>query len=260
MDNSAFNHQTLNVDPKQGEREYFARIGEEGRRHAMGKPFSDVNCRQYLMNTCAILSLIPEKPARIVEFGCGTGWLSLILAERGFEVTGIDISPDAITIASELRDQKKLTNVAFQVADYEEVKIEPLADYVIFHDALHHAESEDAAMAAAYAALVPGGMVICIEPGDGHSQSAVSLNAVKEFGVHEKDMPPRKIISYAKKAGFKRWLVLPWPWDHLRHIYRSTYAKSINEGNIYGRKVLGLIRAFKTLFMHRAQGVVLIWK
>lgn len=247
-------------DPKQGEREYFARIGEAGRQHALRKPFSDENCTHYLINVSVFLSLMRPAPARVVEFGCGTGWLSLIFAERGYEVVGVDISPDAIALANQLRDDRKLTGATFQVGDYEEVRIDPAADIVVFHDALHHAESEDAALRAAYAALKPGGMVICIEPGDGHSQSPTSLWAVKEFGVHEKDMPPRKIIHHAKAAGFRRHMVLPWPWDHLRFIYRPAYSRATSPGDLRGRKFLGLLRALRNLFRTRAQGVVLLWK
>ncbi len=247
-------------DPKQGEREYFARIGEAGRRHAMRKPFSDENCHHYLINISVFLSLMRPAPARVVEFGCGTGWLSLIFAERGYEVVGVDISPDAIAIAEQLRQERQIPNASFRVADYEEVKIDPPADYVIFHDALHHAESEDAAMRAAYAALAPDGTVICIEPGDGHSQSATSIRAVQEFGVHEKDMPPRKIIHRARAAGFRRHTVLPWAWDHMRFVYRPAYAKATGPSDLRGKKFLGMLRVLRNLFRHRAQGIVLLWK
>ena len=74
-----------------------------GRHHAMRKPFGDENCTRHAINISVLFSLLPPPPGRIVEFGCGTGWLSLILAERGYEVVGIDISPDAIVIAEQLR-------------------------------------------------------------------------------------------------------------------------------------------------------------
>src|SRR4051812_526112 len=193
-------------DPKQGEREYFARIGEAGRLHAMRKPFSDENCNHYLINISVFLSLMKPAPARIVEFGCGTGWLGLLFAERGYEVVGVDISPDAVALAEHLRVERKIANASFLAADYEEVRVAPPADYVIFHDALHHAESERAALAAAYACLKPGGLVVCIEPGDGHSTSAVSKFAVETYGVHEKDMPPPTIIRHAREVGFRKHL------------------------------------------------------
>ena len=32
-------------------------------------------------------------PARVADLGCGTGTLSLLLAEQGYAVTGVDFSP-----------------------------------------------------------------------------------------------------------------------------------------------------------------------
>jgi SAM-dependent methyltransferase len=247
-------------DPKQGEREYFARIGEEGRRHALRKPFGDEHCVQYLLNISAFLSVMRPPPARIVEFGCGSGWLSLILAERGYDVVGVDISPDAIVLAEKSKAERQAGNATFLTADYENVRIDPPADYAIFHDALHHAESEDDALRAAHGALGPRGMLICIEPGDGHSESPSSRRAIAEFGVHEKDMPPRKIIRHARAAGFRRHVVLPWPWFYWASTYRPGYAKGTSTGDLRGRKLLSFWRLVRAFFRTRAQGVVLLWK
>lgn len=247
-------------DPKQGEREYFARIGEEGRRHALGKPFSDDHCLEYLDNVTALMSLLRPPPGRIVEFGCGTGWLGQLFAQRGYDVIGIDISPDAIAMAEQLKRERGLANASYRIADYENVTIDPPADYVIFHDALHHAESELAALAAAHAALRPGGMVLCIEPGEGHSRSESSRHAVAEFGVHEKDMPPHRIIAVGRAAGFKRHVVLPWPWFHLRSVYRPVYAEARSQGDLRGRRWLSLFRVIRAFFKTRRQGLVVLWK
>jgi SAM-dependent methyltransferase len=251
---------TTAPDPKQGEREYFARIGEEGRRHALRKPFSDDHCLEYLANVTAFMSLMPPPPARIVEFGCGTGWLGQMFAQRGYEVIGIDISPDAIALANQLKAERGLTNVSYRVDDYESVQIQPPASCVLFHDALHHAESEDAALRAAYHALGPGGMVLCIEPGEGHSQSASSKHAVAEFGVHEKDMPPATIIRHARAAGFHRHLVLPWPWFHLRSVYRPVYSEARNRTDLLGRKWLSFLRMIRAFLKTRRQGLVILWR
>jgi SAM-dependent methyltransferase len=240
------------IDPKQGERDYFARIGEAGRRHAARKPFGDEHCLEYLINVSAFMALMRPPPARIVEFGCGTGWLSLLFAERGYEVVGVDISPDAIALA-----ERRLATASFRVADYEEVRIDPPADYVIFHDALHHAESEAAAMRAAHAALAPGGTVICIEPGDGHRLAASSVRAVKEFGVHEKDMPPRTIIRHARAAGFRRHVVLPWPWSHVRSVYR---AAAHGREDSRWQKLVRLSRLLRNFLFTRRRGLVLLLK
>lgn len=247
-------------DPKQSEREYFVRIGEAGRRHSMRKPFSDGQCLQNLMNVAALMALMRSPPARIVEFGCGSGWLSLIFAERGYDVLGVDISPEAIEMGESLGSARGLANAEFRVADYEEVRIEPLADYGIFHDALHHAESPEAALRASYGAVLAGGFVACIEPGQGHSHSPGSRHAVQTYGVHERDMPPREIIRHARAAGFRRFLVLPWPWYHLAAVYRPGYAKAESTGDLRGRKLLALLRLVRWFFRTREQAVVVLWK
>ena len=40
-------------------------------------------------------------PCKTIDFGCGTGNYAVYLAEQGFEVTGVDISPAAVKIAQE---------------------------------------------------------------------------------------------------------------------------------------------------------------
>lgn len=37
----------------------------------------------------------------IVELGCGTGTLAAVLAERGYQVTAVDLSPDMLSVAAE---------------------------------------------------------------------------------------------------------------------------------------------------------------
>jgi len=39
---------------------------------------------------------LPPVPARIADVGCGTGTLSVLLAQTGYRVSGLDFSPDMI--------------------------------------------------------------------------------------------------------------------------------------------------------------------
>src|SRR3954469_2689537 len=110
---------------KTGEIDYLKNLvrehGEAAVAHAVGKPFSDVNCPTYLAEIAAVLALLPPPPARVLDLGCGTGWTSLFFARSGYEVTGVDISPDMVRHASERRDREGLEHLQYATADYEEL-------------------------------------------------------------------------------------------------------------------------------------------
>lgn len=250
------------TDPKKGEREYFARVGPAEIKRAFGKPFTDRKCEWDLGNITAIFHLLGPPPARIAELGCGVGWLSIMLARRGFDVLGVDISPDAIAAGEAQRDALGLERLDFQVADYENLTADDASfDAAIFFSSLHHAEDEAAAVRNAYRILKPGGMLIAFEPGEGHGSTDSSRRAVEEFGVHEKDMPIAQIIQLGRDAGFTKHLKLPEPWDFLRTVYRPSYGAAKSSGEVRQKFRLGVFRAFRRFFFQREdQSFVVLWK
>ena len=74
-----------------------------------------------------LLSSLPRlKPGlRVMDLGCGTGLLGLLLLQRqpGLAVTGIDIQPAAIRLAEKASTENGLTDrLSFQAADLRNVK------------------------------------------------------------------------------------------------------------------------------------------
>ena len=61
------------------------------------------------------------EPGRAIDLGCGVGEEALYLAENGFDVTGIDISPTAIKLADRRASSLKLP-VRFAVDDVTDLK------------------------------------------------------------------------------------------------------------------------------------------
>jgi 2-polyprenyl-3-methyl-5-hydroxy-6-metoxy-1,4-benzoquinol methylase len=53
---------------------------------------------------------------QVLEYGCGTGPAACYLAERGYEVHGIDLVPDAIDVACRHAAERNLS-IRFEVAD-----------------------------------------------------------------------------------------------------------------------------------------------
>lgn len=174
---------------------------------------------------------------------------------------GVDISEDAVRHARAAAQARQLPTVEFLACDYESFAGQAPFDYAIFHDALHHAESELAALRCAYAALAPGGCVITLEPGSGHAEAASSRQAVAEYQVHEKSLPPAHIVKVGRRAGFTKHLVLPHPHQHNRMVYRRAYHRSASQADLSGLWCLSLLRSLRQLLHWRKDpGLVLMWK
>jgi cyclopropane fatty-acyl-phospholipid synthase-like methyltransferase len=56
------------------------------------------------------------RPCKTIDFGCGAGNYVIYLAGKGFDATGVDLSPTAIQMANE-NAQKKGVSCHFLVAD-----------------------------------------------------------------------------------------------------------------------------------------------
>ena len=205
---------------KQDEIDYIGRLGDIGKKHALDKPWSDDGRGLYLQEMGALISLLPAPPARILDIGAGSGWTSCFYALSGYEVTATDIAPEMVELA---KINAARYNVALDavVSDFESLPFENQFDAVIFYDCLHHAEDEVLALRSAYRALKKGGICITLEPGSGHAKSAVSVQAMKDLGVTERDMPPKVIISAATKIGFSSAQVFARPVLPLQLSHRT---------------------------------------
>jgi SAM-dependent methyltransferase len=196
--------------PKQAEVDYASRIGDQARRHATDKPFSDPGRAKLLQQIGIVVGLLPPPPARVLDMGCGTGWTTEFLHRSGYDVVGLDIAPDMIDLARTVPARR---DIEFVVADYEGVPTLGTFDAVVFFDSLHHAEDERAALQAAFDALGPAGVVVLSEPGLGHHLTQESMRAKDEFGVTEKEMPPSHIVAMAHDIGFADWDSSPYPFE-----------------------------------------------
>jgi SAM-dependent methyltransferase len=69
-------------------------------------------------------------PKKILDGGCGTGGHAIPLAERGYDVTGIDLSEEMINIAKE-KARKRNVNIDFYVMDLRDLKLSKKFDACI---------------------------------------------------------------------------------------------------------------------------------
>ncbi len=237
---------------KAGEKSYFNAIGDVGQNFSLNKPFSCDACDFMLADLAVLFHLLPVPPASILDLGCGTGWTSHFLARRGYDVTGQDISEEALALGTKfVAGMEFAGSLRFCAGDYENIGFDREFDAAIFYDSLHHAEDEKAALACAYRALKPGGLLITHEPGEGHSLQAASIDAMATYSVTEKDMPPHHIIALGSEIGFIRPRIYPLPHNLFAVLYNPKHIK-----NVYRFKAKGFVRnAIQSLKMIRNIGL-----
>ena len=96
-----------------------------------------------------VCSHIPEPPARVLEVGCGRGYLALTLAERGFDVTAID--------------PKAPDGPIFRQVRLEDFSDERGFDAVVASLSLHHIHDLGHALDTIASLLPPGGPLVLEE-------------------------------------------------------------------------------------------------
>jgi 2-polyprenyl-3-methyl-5-hydroxy-6-metoxy-1,4-benzoquinol methylase len=77
------------------------------------------------------------KPGKALDVGCGTGYYSIFLSQNGFDVTGIDISENAILEATKKAVESK-SNIKFVTLDALEISsLNETYDFVLEWGLLH---------------------------------------------------------------------------------------------------------------------------
>jgi 2-polyprenyl-3-methyl-5-hydroxy-6-metoxy-1,4-benzoquinol methylase len=74
--------------------------------------------RKLVTNQAIIDAVAGVSCRRILDVGCGEGWLARALSERGMSVTGIDVVPELIAQAAVMPRAGTMGSVEFQVQDY----------------------------------------------------------------------------------------------------------------------------------------------
>lgn len=89
------------------------KAGEWNKTYRSGEDYTPVTDE----NLDKILEYLPENSGNIaVDLGSGTGHLTRELQSRGFSVTGLDLSYDAVKLA---RNQSDPMDIHYEVADFE---------------------------------------------------------------------------------------------------------------------------------------------
>src|SRR6266496_4091799 len=129
----------------------------------------------------------------ILEIGCGTGYFTRELTQRGADIIAIDVSPDLLEIA---KAKYSAPNVRYEIQNaYALSYADAMFDSVVGSSILHHLEIEEA-LRDIYRVLKPGGTIYFTEPNMLNPQIAI-----------QKNIPwiKRKLGDSPEETAFFRW-------------------------------------------------------
>ena len=123
----------------------------------------DISYEKILEFIEAVLHDAGKMPKTALDLACGTGSMSVLLAERGLRVLGADISEEMLTVAQQ--KTAELDNPPYFICQpMQRLRLpEPVDLVVCLLDSLNYLDEPDdcpAVFARVYKALMPGGVFL----------------------------------------------------------------------------------------------------
>lgn len=216
------------MDYKRGAIEYPLRLEASDRHHLLTKPFynlahkhsekyagdgMDEDTRRHFCDFANLAhTLALPAGARLLDVGCGSGWLCEYFARLGYDVTGIDISPDLIEMARERvgrvpygADQETALRYRFLVHDIESAPLIETFDTVICYDSLHHFEDERAVIRHLAMMIDDGGLLFVLEgerPPAGSQTEEELRDVMRRYETLESPFSREYLCALLREHGF----------------------------------------------------------
>ncbi|MCE0484701.1 MAG: class I SAM-dependent methyltransferase [Methylacidiphilales bacterium] len=174
---------------------------------------------QYLNSFLFLLKCFSQAetkpPARLLELGCGSGWMAEFLALYGYDVVATNLASTELDIAqirARLLHEKKcgaklkIVSAAMESVGRETEMNAPF-DAVYVHEALHHAFDWKKVLKEVHRLLGPGGFFfICNEPNAAHT--FICYRSAKILKTHEIGFHRSGLVQELKAAGFTEVTVI----------------------------------------------------
>ena len=179
---------------------------DEAPDHGLADPGTRAAWRELL------LAHLPPAPARVADLGCGTGTLSVLLAEEGYDVHGLDLSPEMIDRAVAKAAATPDLPVSFAVGDASEPDLpEGRFDVVLSRHVLWALPDPAAGLRRWCDLLAPGGRLLLVEGRwfNGAGLSAVDTRAlVDQVGRRSDVRPLPEPVFWGREIDDERYLVV----------------------------------------------------
>ena len=152
-----------------------------------------------------LIRLAGKPGEKVLDIGCGSGWLSLELARKGLDVIGFDASGDRINTAkhfSKINPYKKnFGRLKYLAGDINEISFpDNYFDTLVVWDSLHHFPNLDEILAKSSRWLKAGGELVVFDHlGNPFLKIGRKLLNIPILG----SAPAGKIIPYEDTLGKK---------------------------------------------------------
>lgn len=178
-----------------------------------------------LANNLAPLISKNKDPTRILELGCGRGFLTAELARRfpSAECMGVDVAIDAVTIAPR-------NNLSFVKANVlKRGSLLGEADLVVADQVLEHFHAEDASLFIGNCAkhLKTGGYLFISTPNKVWGPHDVSglFNLTEPVGFHIVEYNAKEVIDVCKRHGLQFECAIISPKGYGKTLTESQYIR-----------------------------------
>jgi len=215
------------IDYKLAAVEYVDQLDAERSHYLLTKPFynlankpdkhqgegMDAETHRHFCDFANIaVTLALPAGSKLLDVGCGSGWLSEYFARLGYNITGIDISPKLIQMSRDRVakvaydvDHETTLKCEFKVHDIEAGPLAEKFDAVICYDSLHHFQDEKAVMRNIAAMLPVGGVMFILEgerPALGSATEEELFEVMTKYGTLESPYDYGHLREIFDKHGF----------------------------------------------------------
>lgn len=159
------------------EKNYYEAVAEEANLWEVDK--RDNRYYQDMIRFDRILQLLPDESQKILDLGCGDGYLSYLMARAKHQVTAFDLSINRL---------EKFKNIATEYAIEQQIGDvkstgfpENTFDIIICSEVIEHIDEYEKVLQEAYRILKPEGQFIVSVPHDEPRKIITCPHCLKQF-------------------------------------------------------------------------------